>query len=44
MIYLSIAALLSAAVIAVVITTSLLKQLGGEPTYAANVLHSIASG
>jgi methyl-accepting chemotaxis protein len=44
MIYLSVAALLAAAVIAVVITTSLLRQLGGEPTYAANVLHAIASG
>ncbi len=44
MLVLSVAALLAAAVIAVVITTSLLRQLGGEPTYAANVLHSIASG
>jgi methyl-accepting chemotaxis protein len=37
-------ALLVGAIIALVITRSLLKQLGGEPTYAAEVLGKVSEG
>src|SRR5581483_9038083 len=39
----AIAAMLAVAA-ALVVTRSILKQLGGEPSYAAEVLHSIAAG
>lgn len=39
-----IVAIILSAVLAFVITRSLLKQLGGEPGYAAEIVHKIADG
>jgi len=41
---LSVIALILGAVIGFLITRSLLKQLGGEPDYAADAVHKIANG
>jgi methyl-accepting chemotaxis protein len=44
MLGLSVAAVMLAIVAAFVVTRSLIKQLGGEPSYAAGVLQTVAAG
>ena len=44
MVILGVVATVLAIVAALVVTRSILKQLGGEPAYAAEVLHAIAAG
>ena len=41
---LGVFALLAAGLIATLITRNLMKQLGGEPAYAAGIVHGIANG
>jgi methyl-accepting chemotaxis protein len=41
---LGVAAVVLAALSAVIVTRSVIKQLGGEPAYAASVLQAVASG
>jgi methyl-accepting chemotaxis protein len=44
MIGLGVAAALMAVLSAIVVTRSILKQLGGEPAYAAELVHAVAGG